>query len=63
LVGFERVEEGKVFLFIFFQKRSWREREEEEKEEEEGPKSGIKGQLFNKESVFFVCLDRKEARA
>ena len=40
------------------------EEEEEVEEEEEEAKSRIKGgTLVQKESVCFVCLDRKEARA
>ncbi len=40
------------------------EEEEKEEEEEEEAKSRIKGgTLVQKESVCFVCLDRKEARA
>jgi hypothetical protein len=40
------------------------EEEEKEEEEEEEEKSRIKGgTLVQKESVCFVCLDRKEARA
>ena len=40
------------------------EEEEKEEEEEEEAKSRIKGgTLVQKESVCFVCLDRKEVRA